>query len=114
MRPDDTVYLRHILDAIHPIEGYVEGFDQDHFAQDRLRQDGVIRQLQIIGEATQRLSPATRTQNPHVPWPVIAGMRDRLIREYFGVDVETVWTTVVESLPPLKATIQVILASLKS
>ena len=112
MRPDDTVYLRHILDAIALIEQYTAGLDQSGFAKDTLKQDGVIRQLEIVGEATKRLSQSLRTRYPEVPWQVVAGMRDKLVHDYMGVDVETVWLTVTTSLPPFKAQILEILNSL--
>jgi len=114
MRPDDAVYLRHILDAIGRIEEYTRGFDLPRFRHDPLRQDAVIRQLQIVGEAAKRVSAILRATHPQVPWQVAAGMRDRLVHDYFGVDVETVWTTVVDSLPPFRSAIAAILESLDS
>ena len=110
---DDTVYLRHILDAIARTETYIDGFDKASFRADLLVQDGVIRQIEIIGEATKRLSRDVRKANRHVPWDDIAGMRDKLIHDYFGVDINTVWLTAVNDLPALKIEVEKILAAMQ-
>lgn len=112
MKPDETVYLRHILDAIGLIERYTAGLDQQGFVKNTLVQDGVIRQLEIVGEAAKRLSQSLRARYPDVPWQVVAGMRDKLVHDYMGVEVETVWLTVTASLPAFKAQIREILDTL--
>jgi uncharacterized protein with HEPN domain len=99
---DETVYLDHILESISKIEKYIDGMDEDQFLSDELVQDGVIRQLQIIGEAAKRLSVQTRAKYSTVEWKDIAGMRDQLVHDYFGVDLGAVWDTVREDLPALK------------
>ena len=90
---DDTVYLRHILEAAERIGRYLADVSWERFEGEELLQDGVIRQLEVIGEATRQLSRGLRGRYPEVPWGDIAGMRDKLIHEYMGVDVELVWTT---------------------
>ncbi|GJQ22180.1 MAG: DUF86 domain-containing protein [Bacteroidia bacterium] len=105
MPRDDRVYLEHIRDAITRIEQYTKGIDESEFKREALIQDGVIRQLEIIGEAVKRLSPSFCSSHAHIPWQDIARMRDKLIHDYFGVDIEKVWLTVKEDLPPLKAEI---------
>jgi len=102
MPRDDRVYLEHIRDAIDRIEQYTRGLDEPGFKGNLLIQDGVIRQLGIIGEAVKRLSDSYRAGHPGVPWQDIAGMRDKLIHDYFGIDIMTVWMTVQQDLPPLK------------
>jgi uncharacterized protein with HEPN domain len=98
---DDRVYLRHIRDAIARIESYVIG-EREAFLAQTMIQDAVIRNLEVIGEAVKNLSDSLRAQHPEVPWTRIAGMRDVLIHEYFGVRVETVWAAVENRLPELK------------
>lgn len=112
MERDDSVYLRHILDAISRIEEYLQGVDEEAFHLRHLVQDGVIRQLEIIGEATKRLSNAVRADYTYIPWQDIAGMRDKLIHDYFGVDLEAVWLTAKDDIPVLKAAVSRILSDM--
>jgi uncharacterized protein with HEPN domain len=95
------------------VEVYLQGVNEESFNQNSLVQDGVIRQLEIIGEATKRLSDKLRSKYTHLPWEDMAGMRDKLIHDYFGVDVEKVWLTAVDDLPTLKGEIEKILAEME-
>lgn len=99
--PPDRLYLQHILDAINRIESYLEGVGREAFDTTPLIQDGVIRQLEMIGEATKRLSRELRGEAPDIPWRKIAGMRDKLTHDYMGVDLDAVWRTAREDLGPL-------------
>ena len=105
----DLVYLRHILDAIQKIESYVS-VGHETFMSTSHWQDAVIRQLEIIGEATKRLSPDVRSQYSHIPWKRIAGLRDVLIHDYLGVDISLVWQITQTYLPELKRQLDAILA----
>jgi len=113
MKRDDRLYLQNILDAIAAVETYVQGLDRDGFDKNKLIQDGVIRQITIIGEATKLLSNETRDKNSQVPWRQITRMRDTLIHRYFGVDLEQVWLTAQNDLPILKVEATKILAELQ-
>jgi uncharacterized protein with HEPN domain len=102
MKKDDTVYMKHILDAIHRVEEYTQNIEYKDFIENHLIQDGVIRQIEIIGEAVKRLSNEIREKYTDVPWKDIVGMRNKLIHNYFGVDVDAVWETVKKDIPVLK------------
>lgn len=99
---EDIIYLKHILQAINRIEEYTTDFTHDDFLSNYLVQDAVIRQLEIIGEATKRISFATTENYPHIEWKDVAGMRDKLIHHYMGVDIEILWDTIRQDIPILK------------
>ncbi len=112
MKRDDTVYLEHVRDAISKVRTYLAGIDEPTFRAQSLIQDGVIRQLEIIGEAVKRLSPTTRGLAAQIPWSAIAGMRDKLIHDYFGVSLDQVWLTATADLPALEIAVANILVLL--
>jgi len=99
---DDLVYLRHILDAIALVEAYVRGVSWEDFQESQLVQDGVVRQLGVIGEAARRVSRSVQQTHPEIPWSDMVGMRNILIHDYFEVDDKEVWKTVQDDLPTLK------------
>ena len=107
----DLLYLRHILDAIEKIESYTAQGRQT-FMTHSYWQDAVIRQLEIIGEATKNLSTELRDRYQEIPWRRISGLRDVLIHEYMGVDLAAVWEITQVNIPPLKNQIQRILEEL--
>jgi len=102
---DERVYLGHIHDAVKDIEEYTS-VGRDAFMAERMRQDAVIRKLEIIGEAVKQLSSTTKERRPEIPWKQIAGMRDRLTQGYFGVDLALVWRVVERDLHQLKSAIE--------
>ena len=106
MKKDNTVYLRHIWDAIEQIEDYVKGVSAEQFMQKRLLQDGVVRQLEIIGEAGRNLSDEFRQRHPEVPWGQIIGLRNRIVHAYFDVNLQIVWEIVQNDLPRLKRQVE--------
>jgi uncharacterized protein with HEPN domain len=109
MKKDNSVYIRHIIKAIERIEEYTKEINQKKFKDSHLIQDAVIRQIQIIGEASKKLSIDITEKYKDIPWRDITGMRDKLVHDYFGVDVEAVWKTVVSDIPELKDKIKNIL-----
>jgi len=109
----DKAYLKHILDTISKVEKFTEGVTKEGFFENVEKQYAVLRGLEIIGEATKNLSRELKTKHREVPWKDIAGMRDKLIHEYFGVNLELVWGTVKDKLPELKKQIIKILKEIE-
>lgn len=107
----DEVYLKNILDYIHHIYDYTDGMSEQEFNAHSMAQDAVIRNFEIIGEATKLISEPFRAENDHIPWKRMAGMRDKLIHNYMGVDFEVVWETINDILPSLEQEIEIILNS---
>jgi len=107
---NDSVYLLDVLDAIHQIETYLKDVIFDGFTKDRLIQDGVVHQLEIIGEASRNLSQSFRDQHPEIPWQDIIGMRNRIAHVYFAVDLRTVWDTAKSDLPDLRQWLEGVLS----
>jgi uncharacterized protein with HEPN domain len=109
---DDRAYLLHASDAVDAILEYTQG-GRDAFFADRKTQDAVIRNIQVLGQAVKGVSRQTRALDPDIPWRQIAGMRDKLIHEYFGVDLALVWDVVERELPSLRARIDALLERLR-
>jgi uncharacterized protein with HEPN domain len=99
---DDSIYIDHILRSIERIQMYLAGKDRSSFDDEYVTQDAVVRQLEIIGEATKRVSKEFRAKHPDIPWSDMAGMRDVLIHDYIDVDFDVVWKTASENIPVLK------------
>ena len=107
----DRLYLLHIRDAIASIERFVEA-GESAFFDDEKTQWAVIRGLEIIGEASKNLSDGCRVLCPEIPWLQVTGLRNKLIHEYFGVNLEIVWNILKEDLPALKEAVESLLLRL--
>ena len=110
-RKEDLNRLYHIWEAATEAMRFVDGRSRVDFDQDRLLKHGLIRLLEIIGEAAANISPAFRDKYDVIPWGVMVGMRNRLIHAYFNVDLNVVWRTVTEDLPELIKVIRPILTA---
>jgi uncharacterized protein with HEPN domain len=110
---DDLVYVHHILDAVNQIQRYTKNLTYKKFLRSRVIQDAVIRQVTIIGEASRQLSIEFQKNNPQIPWGQIIGMRNKLVHDYFGVDLGEVWRVVQEDLPVLRKQLKQLLRSVR-
>ena len=102
---DDLAFIEHILLCIEKIQDYTKNLTKKDFNNNELVQDAVIRNIEIIGEAVKKISKELKSQYPNIPWKEMSGMRDKLIHDYFGVDVDVVWRTVNDDIPFLKSLI---------
>jgi len=107
------LYLKDILSAIKSIEVFVEGMDFESFKADDKTSSAVIRKFEIIGEATKKVPDIIKEEHHSIPWKEMAGMRDRLIHFYFGVDYDLVWKTIKNRFPIIEPLIAQILESLE-
>lgn len=112
MKKDPRVYLQDILDAIQRIRGY-RGLSEENFFKDFLLQDGIIRQISVIGEASSRLSLKLRQEHSEIPWKKIIGMRNIVVHDYSQIKLQRVWETVEEDLPELSKSVQAMIEEWK-
>lgn len=108
-KPD--VYLQDILESIEHIQRFLDGVSEDEFYKNVEKQDAVLRRLEIIGEAVKHLPEEIREDHPDIPWRQIAGMRDIIIHEYFGITLEMVWVVATEDILDLKTKVEEIIES---
>jgi uncharacterized protein with HEPN domain len=111
---DYGFYLKDILSALDSIEKFTAGMDFEAFKQDDKTSSAVIRKFEIIGEAAKQIPDSIKKQYPEVPWNDMAGMRDKLIHAYFGIDYELVWKTIKQRIPKITPVIRKIAPVLKN
>lgn len=102
MVKDDLLYIENISDCIRKIINFSEGLSLKEFKKNELVQDAVMRNIEIIGEASKKITEDTKQRFYKIPWREIAGMRDKLIHDYLGVDIIVVWKTIKEDIPKLE------------
>ena len=111
---DDLVYIEHILQALQRIGSYTNDMEETAFLKDTRTQDACIRQFEIVGEATKRLSSTFRSQFSQIPWRSLAAMRDKLIHDYIQVNLVIVWSTISNDVMPLLIELEKIHERLRS
>jgi len=109
----DKARLQHILDAISEIENYLSKSDFDDFMQNSMMRFASIKQMEIIGEASNHISEAVKKEFPDVKWEQIIGMRNVFVHEYFGIDTNLAWEIIKNDLPELKTNILLIVEKIK-
>lgn len=113
MRRDYKLFIKDIISAMESIETFVEGMTLNELMQDDKTSSAVIRKFEIIGEATKHIPGWLGEKHPEIPWKRMAGMRDRLIHVYFGIDYRLVWDAIKIEIPGLKPKLKKILAELE-
>jgi uncharacterized protein with HEPN domain len=110
MNRDDEIRLKHMLDAAREAESFVVGLKRTALDANRMLVLAVIKDIEIIGEAASKVSDECHNQYPQIPWRDITGMRNHLIHGYFKINLDQVWSTLQDDLPPLIAELEKILA----
>ncbi len=106
-------YVNDILENINKVQKFTSGIIYDEFIENDEKIYAVIRAIEIIGEAAKKIPVEIKSKYSDIPWKDISGMRDKVIHEYFGVDLKLVWTTAIKEIPPLKEKIELILKTLE-
>jgi len=110
---DEKIFLNHILENIDNVEEFSKGLSKKDFDNNKLKQMAIVRCIEVIGEATKNLPIGFANKYSEIEWNKIAGMRDKLIHHYFGVDLDKIWEVIKKDLPILKREIEKILKGLK-
>jgi len=111
MRRDDLIRIRHMIDAAREAISFAEGRSRAALNENRMLVLSIVKDVEILGEAASRVSEETRRANPAIPWREIVSIRNRLIHGYFDINLDIVWKTVVEELPPLVAALDAVLSA---
>jgi uncharacterized protein with HEPN domain len=103
---DDLVYLMHIRDSLREVRQFIADESYESFLENRMMQNAVMRSFEVVGEAARRVSPEFRGAHPEVPWRLLGDFRNKLIHDYFGLDLDVIWKTATEDAPGLLAQIE--------
>lgn len=113
MKKDPKVYIIHIVESINLILDSITDIDRKTFKNDIKTQDAVLRRIQVIGESAKQLSEKTRRETPEIPWRKMIGMRNILVHDYLGIDMDTVWDTATVDLEEIKIALQIMLKEME-
>ena len=108
MTRDCLDYLQDIIDAMADAQSFVQGITYEDFVKDKRTINSVLRSLEVVGEATKNVPDDVRQRFPLIPWRSLAGMRDKLIHQYFGVNLRAVWDTVQDDLPSIRPAVEAV------
>lgn len=111
VNPDNIVFLRHILDSGNKALRYIEGYDYKMFITDDKTVSSVLREIGVIGEAARKTTEEFRSNHPQIPWEQIFAMRNRVVHDYLGVQLDIVWQTLQEDIPSLMGVVKEIISS---
>lgn len=114
MKKEPSIFIGHILECLELIEGYAKGMTKEELSKDELRTDAIVRRIEIIGEAAKNIPNSIKKHHPTVPWRAMAGMRDIIVHQYYGIEVDEIWGVIKKDAPRLKKQMQTILKDLES
>ena len=114
MKKEPLVFVEHILESIKDVESFIRGVPKKSFMKNKEKQSAVVRQIEIIGEASKNIPENFKDKYSHISWKEIIGARDKIIHHYFGIDLEIVWEIITINLPELKKQVEEILDKEKS
>ena len=106
MRQDDRIRIRHMLDAANEAMSFIKGRKRSDLETDRMLVLSLVKSIEIMGEAASKVTKESRDGHPEIPWLNIVGMRNRLIHVYFDIDLDRVWDTITDDLPPVIAALE--------
>ena len=106
MEKEDIIFVKHILDSISAIKEFSVNLSKEELSLNRLKQNAIVREIEIIGEASKNISNKTKDMHQEVKWKEIAGTRDKMIHHYFGIDITLIWEIIKEDIPILEKQMQ--------